>query len=128
MHVPAALLVERYGGKAMLILAQFGTAVTLLAIPYAVAWADSTALIVLRLVMGVCQGGLMPSIATVISTWVPTNERGFLGSIAFVGFPIGTVFGKMVSGILLHHFHNWHYSFYYFGGIGVVGTVIYVSV
>lgn len=88
MHIPGGLLAQRFGGKWVLIGAQLPTALFTLLTPWVVTAGGAPGLMVLRALMGAFQGGLFPAMATVISSWVPKNERGFLTSLVLTGLPV----------------------------------------
>lgn len=88
MHVPAALLAERIGAKYIIVASLFLTATFSLLTPIAVELAGAPALIVLRIFMGIFQGGVFPAVSTILSAWVPVKERGLLGSLVFNGLPV----------------------------------------
>lgn len=87
-HVPGGLLAERIGGKYIIVGALFFSAISSLLTPVAVTFGGAPALIVLRIAMGLFQGGVFPAVSTILSSWVPTNERGFMGSLVFCGLPV----------------------------------------
>lgn len=88
MHVPAALLAERVGGKYIIVTAIFATAIISLVTPIAVTMGGATALIALRVVMGALQGGLFPGISTLMAAWIPVRQRGILSAVVFAGLPV----------------------------------------
>lgn len=48
------------------------------------------ALIAIRILMGIFQGPMLPSFAQLLSAWVPTVERAFLGTFAYSGMVVRT--------------------------------------
>lgn len=88
MHLPGALLAEKCGGKWVLVFGLGVTSVFTLMTPTAIHLGNAYALIFVRVVVGLCQGGMWPSVSTIMASWVPKCERGLLGGIVFCGFPV----------------------------------------
>lgn len=91
-HIPGGLLAEKIGGKYVFGGALFFSSVCSLITPMAVNLFGATALIVLRVVMGLFQGGFLPAVMTIFAAWVPASERGTLGSIVSCGGPVSLYF------------------------------------
>lgn len=88
LHIPGALLAERIGGKTVIVSGLSCTFILTLLTPAIVVAGGSYALIMTRVLIGSFQGGMFPAISTIISAWVPTRERGVLGSLVFCGLPV----------------------------------------
>lgn len=84
-HLPGGLLAEKFGGKWTLGLGILSTAVFTLLTPLAVDAGGSTALIILRVLMGLGEGTTFPAMSALLAAWVPLNERSKLGSFVFGG-------------------------------------------
>lgn len=125
-HVPGGLLADKFGGKWTLSLGILSTAVFTVLTPWAIDWGGSTALIVLRILMGLGEGTTFPALSVLLSRWVPIGERGKLGALVLGGGQIGTILANSISGFLLHHF-KWPVVFYLFGGLSVLWFLIFVS-
>lgn len=54
-------------------------------------------LIAIRILMGVFQGPMLPSFAQLLSAWVPTVERAFLGTFAYSGMVVSVGVGSFHS-------------------------------
>ncbi|KAL7294275.1 hypothetical protein TKK_0012290 [Trichogramma kaykai] len=126
-QLPGALLAEKYGGKHTLGFGILITAALTIAIPEAIRLGESTALIVLRIFMGLSEGVTLPALNVMLSQWAPPSERSKTGSFVYVGAPLGAVFATAVSGLILKHM-EWPIVFYFFGGIGAVWWVIWCLV
>ncbi|XP_016838309.1 putative inorganic phosphate cotransporter [Nasonia vitripennis] len=124
-QLPGALLAEKFGGKQTLGLGMLCTAILTIAIPFAVTWGESTALIVLRVLMGLGEGVTLPALNVMLAQWVPPDERSKTGSFVYVGAPLGTVFATAISGVILKY-TSWPIVFYFFGGIGIVWYFIWL--
>lgn len=124
-HVPGGILAEKFGGKWTLCLGILSTAVFTCLSPLAIRMGGSTALIVVRVLMGLGEGTTFPALSVLLSSWVPLKERSKLGALVLGGGQVGTILGNSLSGILLDAY-EWDYTFYFFGGMGVVWFLIFI--
>lgn len=92
-HLPGGILAEKFGGKWTLGCGILSTAIFTLATPWAVEWGDATALIVLRMLMGLGEGTTFPAMSALLATWVPLSERSKIGSFVFGGGQVSRVGG-----------------------------------
>lgn len=76
--------------------------------------------IVCRVVQGLSQGFLYPSMHNLISKWAPLPERAKVVSYVYCGGPLGTVISNLVTGSIADSTLGWPYAFYLYGGIGLV--------
>ncbi|XP_035775354.1 putative inorganic phosphate cotransporter isoform X1 [Anopheles albimanus] len=124
-HIPGGMLAEKFGGKWTLSLGILSTAIFTLITPWAVQSGGSTALIVIRVLMGLGEGTTFPALSALMATWIPAKERSKLGSLVFGGGQVGTILGNLLSGVLLHNIEGWSSVFYFFGGLGILWFVIF---
>lgn len=125
-HLPGGLLSEKFGGKWSLGLGILSTAIFTLLTPIAVDAGGSTALIILRILMGLGEGFTFPALNTMLSQWTPPEERSKIGSMVFAGAQLGTVFTSTISGLILHNSTTgWSAVFYVFGTIGVIWFIMW---
>ncbi|XP_012271666.1 putative inorganic phosphate cotransporter isoform X2 [Orussus abietinus] len=128
-HLPGGMLSERFGGKYSLGLGILSTALFTLITPLAVEWGDSTALIVVRILMGLGEGTTFPALNAMLAQWTPPEERSKIGSMVFAGAQLGTVFTTTLSGLILHYSAiGWPAVFYLFGSVGVLWFLVWVLV
>lgn len=88
MHVPGARLAERFGPKLIAVTAQIVTIVITFLTPTVASLGGATGLIILRIIMGVFQGGFFPALNSIMAAWIPTKQRGKLVALAFNGLPV----------------------------------------
>lgn len=81
----------------------------------------------LRFLEGLGEGTTFPALSALLAAWIPLSERSKIGSLVFGGGQVGTILGTYLSGILLHNF-DWPWVFYFFGALGLLWFVIFVSV
>lgn len=91
-HFPGGLIADRIGGKMVFATALVSTVIFTLLIPMAVHFGGASALIGIRLAMGLFQGGIFPAINTILSAWIPRNERSRMVSLVFCGYPVSFIF------------------------------------
>lgn len=84
-HVPGGILAERFGGKYTLSIGILSTAIFTILTPPAVEYGGATALIILRILMGLGEGTTFPALSVLLASWVPINERSKVGSFVFGG-------------------------------------------
>lgn len=89
LHLPAAMLAERIGGKPVIVVGLLSSLLLTLLTPLIISECGPYALIFSRIIIGSFQAGMFPATSTLLSAWVPASERGILGSIVFCGFPVG---------------------------------------
>lgn len=125
-HIPGGRLAERYGGKWILggsiLFAAFLTLLT----PSIVRHSGPGALVVVRMLIGFCEGPTFPAVCALLAQWVPENERGLLASCVLSAGEIGITFMHLVSGLSLGD-QDWAIAFYVVGTGAVLWFVGFVS-
>lgn len=128
-HLPGGIMAEKFGGKYSLGLGILSTAVFTLLTPVAVLWGGSTALIILRVCMGLGEGVTFPALNAMLAQWTPPEERSKIGSLVFAGAQLGTVVTSSLSGLILHYSPlGWPAVFYLFGAIGVLWFIVWTLI
>ena len=126
-HLPGGMLSEKFGGKYSLGLGILATAVFTLITPIVVEFGEAPGLIIIRVLMGLCEGTTFPALNAMLAQWTPPEERSMIGSLVFAGAQLGTVFANSVSGIILHYSTiGWPAVFYVFGSVGVLWFLIWL--
>lgn len=126
-HIPGGLVAEKFGGKYTLGFGILFNAIFTLLTPIGIHYGDATALIILRVLVGLAQGAAYPCLNVMLSQWVPVEERSKAGSLVYAGAPLGTVFATMISGLILSQSDiGWPGVFYFFGGFNVLWFVLWV--
>ncbi|XP_058793650.1 sialin-like [Phymastichus coffea] len=119
------IISQKFGGKHTLGLSILFTSLFTLITPTSIYWGSSTALIVLRLVMGLGEGTAYPALNDLLAHWIPENERSKAGSMVFSGAPLGTIFGMLGSGVILQNSQNgWPMVFYFYGTVGLASFLL----
>ena len=118
MQIIGGLLANKYGGKKILIMAvtlwSFFTLIT----PIVATWSLSI-LIGARILLGMGEASLSPSVLNMFSRWVPESKKATAVSIYSAGATLGTLLALIITGYLTQHY-GWTVSFYLFGILGLV--------
>ena len=64
----------------------------------------------MRFLLGVAEGGLYPSLLTVIGNWFPRRELGRANAFFLMSLPLSTLFTNPVSGWIVNNF-SWRWLF-----------------
>lgn len=95
--------------------------------PLSVRLGDWKLLCALRLCQGLIQGSTFSSVHTLLSKWIPAEERGSLGTFCYSGVPFGSVLMMLVSGWIASSCFGWPGIFYFAGLLSLIwGFVWYL--
>ena len=141
-HLPSAMLVEKIGGKIVLLAGIFSSSILTSLTPLSITIGGSTLLIINRILLGLCQGVIYASVFGLLSTWIPLKERTTLGVFVLSGiqvkflkqkggfkiliFQFGSILSSYLSGVLLQKLDGWEWPFYIYSIIGVVWCIGFV--
>ncbi|XP_071038195.1 sialin-like isoform X2 [Parasteatoda tepidariorum] len=119
-------LAEIYSGKLVFAVGTFLASIMAILTPLA-AWHSVTAIVLVRVLQGVSQSAMLPSLYTVFSNWFPDFERGTLGAVVGSGLSIGTLTGMSISGLLCNSdlFNGWPSVFYLFGFLNCLMAIFW---
>ncbi|XP_014285184.1 putative inorganic phosphate cotransporter [Halyomorpha halys] len=99
------------------------SAILSLAIPLAAIHFGAVGIIVVRVLMGITQGGVYPNINNLLSMWAVPQEKSVLSPLVFNGTAFGTFVALISSGIIAAQF-DWPSIFY---SSGILGAVVGVA-
>ncbi|XP_012154827.1 putative inorganic phosphate cotransporter isoform X1 [Ceratitis capitata] len=119
-QIPGSQLAHKYGGKIMLFCGIFFSGLLTLLTPLSVRIGDWKLLCALRLCQGLFQGCVYSSIHTLLSKWVPPEERGSLGTFCYTGIPFGSVLMLLCSGWIASSSYGWPGIFYFSGMLSLI--------
>lgn len=122
--MPGSIIAERFGGKHILGFGMLTTALFTIITPATISWGDSTALIGLRILMGLCEGMAQPALAVLMAQWIPANERSRISSFVNMGSIFGMVLVSLSLGPVMRVM-DWDGVYYLFGGIGVLWYLLW---
>lgn len=116
LQVPSGMIAGRFGGKYPIFVAMASAGVINLLLPLAATKGDYMAVCACRIVMGLTQGMLYPSLHGVLGHWAPATERSRLGTFVYAGAQLGTIIELLTSGLLSASSWGWP-SIFYVGGV-----------
>lgn len=118
-------LVDYYGGKLVM---AWGVALWSMA-TFLTPWAAHTslsALLSMRVLLGVAEGVALPSMNNMISRWFPQLERSRAVAISMAGFNLGSAAGLLISPIIMANAGIFG-PFVIFGLFGFLWVVVWLS-
>ncbi|XP_065159341.1 putative inorganic phosphate cotransporter [Atheta coriaria] len=120
-HLPAGILCDKYGPRYPLLIGYIISTITTGLIPLGATMVDHWwPVFILRVLQGSGQGGLIPALSSLVSRWIPSNERTSVAGAIFSATSIGQAFGTLCSGLMISRLESWPVVFYFWAGIGVV--------
>lgn len=126
-QIPGSQLAHRFGGKMTLLFSIALSGLLALLTPLSVRLGDWKLLCALRLCQGLIQGSTFSSVHTLLSKWIPAEERGSLGTFCYSGVPFGSVLMMLVSGWIASSCFGWPGIFYFAGLLSLIwGFVWYL--
>ena len=81
-----------------------------------------------RVIQGLNQGFLYPSLHTLLGKWTPLAERSKVASFVYTGGPLGTVIALPVTGAIADSSVGWPTAFYVYGGMGITWTILWALI
>ncbi|XP_048250163.1 uncharacterized transporter slc-17.2-like [Haliotis rufescens] len=120
-QIPAGILASRYGGKYVMFIGMLIGSIVSLLLPIG-ARTSIYLVYVLRVILGVCQGVLFPSLQSLWGRWAPPLERTKLTAVCYSGTQFGSIATFAISGFMcIYGFDNgWGSIFYVTGGISLL--------
>lgn len=65
---------------------------------------SETQLIVLRFILGVAEGGMLPVVLTMVAKWFPDEERGRATAVVIMFVPIANIISGPLAGAIVQYF------------------------
>ncbi|XP_047991088.1 putative inorganic phosphate cotransporter isoform X2 [Leguminivora glycinivorella] len=124
LQVPGGLLADKVGGSLLISISIGANSIISLILPTAAVYGGWYAVCACRVLQGLAQGFVYPSMHNLIGKWVPLEEKSRLGTFIYAGAQLGTAVMLMSAGFLADYW-GWSAIFYFIGTCGVVWTVIY---
>ncbi|XP_053964654.1 putative inorganic phosphate cotransporter [Anastrepha ludens] len=124
-QIPGGQLAHKYGGKVMMLVSIGTSSILAILTPLSARIGDWKLLFVLRLTQGLIQGCIFPSTHTILSKWVPPEERGSIGTFCFTGVQFGSVVIMAVSGTIASSSFGWPGIFYISGLASLLWTIVW---
>ncbi len=117
------LLSNRFGGRNVYLVAVAAWSLFTVFTPVA-AYVAFSALITLRILLGVGEGSAYPAAYNLIHGWMPEEERSRAIALISTAAGLGTVGALLVTGKLIE-WYGWAFVFYLFGGLGFLWTLFW---
>lgn len=96
--------------------------------PFAARLGDWKLIFALRLTQGLLQGCIFPSTHTLLSKWVPPEERGSIGTFCYTGTQFGSVVIMAASGTIASSSLGWPGIFYISGLVSLLWVIVWYFV
>ncbi|XP_026284309.1 putative inorganic phosphate cotransporter isoform X1 [Frankliniella occidentalis] len=118
-QIPAGVLTQRFGGHRILTWAMFSTSVLSMLLPPCAYLGGWKLVCANRMLQGVTQGFVYPSMFTMMGLWAPAQERSTLAGIILGAQTMGPVVATPLAGVLVS-LCGWPSVFYSYGAFGVL--------
>lgn len=125
LQIPGGELAAKFGGMILITICVAVNSVVSLLIPIGSYYGGWKLVCACRVVQGLSQGFIFPSVHNLIGKWVPLEEKSRLGTVIYAGAQLGTALQLLVSGFVAD-FWGWPAIFYINGSLGAIWTVAYV--
>jgi MFS family permease len=124
-QVGAGQLSEYFGPKWFLVVTMVLSSAVNIAVPGMAAALGSTGVMICRIVQGLNQGFLYPSIHNMISKWTPLFERSTISNFVYGSSYLGIAVSMPVIGAICGSKVGWPVAFYVYGGLGIVWAMVF---
>jgi ACS family sodium-dependent inorganic phosphate cotransporter len=122
LQIPGGWLADRYGGKKILgagvLWWSFFTMIT----PFA---RTVTNMIIVRTLMGLGEGVNFPSIQSITSRWIPSQERSRVMGFTLSGISVGNILAFPLATWIMTVL-GWQYVFFIFGLLGFIWCAFWI--
>ncbi|CAG9865215.1 unnamed protein product [Phyllotreta striolata] len=118
-------LMTKYGPKWFLISSSVICSLLSCMIPWFAIHCGSTSVIIVRVLQGLCQSFMIPSVSCFMSRWIPVTERSRTGAFIIASSSVATVISMPISGAIAASPYGWPMTYYAFGGACVLSCVLY---
>ncbi|KDR11545.1 Putative inorganic phosphate cotransporter [Zootermopsis nevadensis] len=125
-QIPAGQLAQRFGPKILLTGSLFTCSVFTVLTPLAAEIGDWGLVCGARVIQGLAQGFIYPSVHTLLSSWAPIEERGRFATYVYAGGQIGTIIAMPICGALASSAIGWPSIFYIFGALGICWVLLWM--
>ncbi|WP_321818237.1 MULTISPECIES: MFS transporter [unclassified Paraburkholderia] len=129
-QIPGGWLLDRFGarrvyGASIVLWSCFTMAQGAVSVFGSVA-AATTALFVMRFMLGLVESPAFPGNARVVAAWFPTAERGTASALFNSAQYLAVVIFTPLMAWLTHRF-GWHQVFFFMGALGIVAACIWFA-
>ncbi|GBP33838.1 Putative inorganic phosphate cotransporter, partial [Eumeta japonica] len=124
LQIPSGVLATRFGGGRLVLICVGVNSAVMMILPLAADYGGWGAVCACRVVQGLSQGFLYPSVHALISQWVPLEEKSRLGTFIYAGGQLGTALQMVASGFVADAW-GWPAIFYSNGALGALWFIAY---
>ncbi len=117
-QIYGGVLSDRIGAKLVLGTGLIVWSIFTLITPWAF-YGGVVMLVIARVGMGLGEGITFPAWHSLYARWIPFSERARSVAVTNSAIPIGTIFGLVVTPLLILEY-GWELAFYLYGGLGFV--------
>ncbi|KAF9406791.1 hypothetical protein HW555_012959 [Spodoptera exigua] len=125
LQIPAGEMAAKFGGMILVTIAISVNALVSLAVPLAAYYGGWQMVCVCRVIQGLAQGFVVPSIYNLIGKWTPIDEKSRTGAVINSGSQLGNAIQLLISGFIADAW-GWPAIFYVNGVVGAVWVVLYI--
>ncbi|KAJ8980969.1 hypothetical protein NQ317_013423 [Molorchus minor] len=118
LQVYAGKLGRTYGTKWFLVATMAINSTAFSLIPLLAELFGSKGVMFCRILQGLSQGFVYPSVFVLLGQWIPLPERSTLSTVTFSGLAISNVISMPLSGYICASWLGWPATFYLFGALG----------
>ncbi|KAJ8946310.1 hypothetical protein NQ318_004199 [Aromia moschata] len=126
LQIYAGNLGATYGIKWFLVGAMTINSAAFTSIPFFAERFGSKGVMGCRMIQGLAQGFVYPSLAVVLGQWAPLNERARMVAVSMSGSSISNVLTMPIAGYICGSWYGWPMSFYLFGLLGVAWIIPWI--
>lgn len=121
LQIPAATMAEKYGAKRFILVCAGSSAIITMLTPFLAF--TPIVLMITRLIMGLGQSALTPSIFVVLISWLPPKDRTFGLACLLITGSLGAVIMYLSSGPIIDNF-GWPSLFWFAGASCALATLV----
>lgn len=125
LQIPGGRLSERYGPRIVVFCTMLPVAVLTLLSPVIIRF-NPYCFLLIRILIGFCDGAIKPSSSALLARWVPPSERGRLVGGASSGIFLGNAITFPFAAFLCSSY-GWEWVFYVFGILGFIWCLLWIS-
>ncbi|XP_013188922.1 putative inorganic phosphate cotransporter [Amyelois transitella] len=125
LQIPGGMLARKVGGKLLITISVAVNSLISLFIPTGAAIGGWRVVCACRILQGLTQAFVYPSMHHLISQWIPLEEKGLLSNFIYAGGQLGTSIQLIASGFLAAAW-GWQAIFYTNATLGAIWTITYI--
>ncbi|XP_059058446.1 putative inorganic phosphate cotransporter [Achroia grisella] len=126
LQIPAGQLAHRFGSTALLTIALIINCIVSLVLPLAAYYGGWVSIVICRIIQGLSQACIIPSLHTTLGKWAPLAERARMSAFVYGASALGAVLGLPITGFIASSAMGWPGIFRFYGTLsGIMAVVIW---